>query len=270
MHRSRLRKHIRVVLRYARIKFKELTEYKVDFFVFMMTMSLWFISMFFYWRLILGPDGTIYGWTLPQLFLLPIFAEFIWAFFGLVFGGFYSLWRSLTDGGFDKYLARPMSGIIGHLSNHMDMWSFARVFLSLILIFIVALSFPAQVSIVGIFLAIILATLGAVAFGTIVGTFFLSAFWIGENAFIDRIVDGIDRWARYPLDLFPKAFHYVFIFVFPIFFVTIWPVKLSFGGIAFSSAGWMMLGALGLIIFWGVLFSLILSRGLKKYESGGG
>jgi ABC-2 type transport system permease protein len=270
MRHSYFRRHAKILARYGIVKLKEITEYKLDLVMSTVGLSSWFLAMFFYWRLILGDQTTLAGWTLPELFLLPLFGQLIFAILGIFWGGIHNLWRDVTDGTFDKHLARPVNPLVGQIANYMGMWGFIRVSLILMIMLGVIIAYPSQVSILSVLLAFLVSIMGVLVYTAIVVLLHLSAFWIGDNRFLDDATAAIERWMIYPLNLFPKGMRVFFTYIFPIMFITVFPVKILFNQVSWHHILYI-LGALGLLLsIWTILLIALWRKALGRYESGGG
>ena len=184
--------------------------------------------------------------------------------------GFSRLWNYVVKGKLDQYLSRPLNTVIALIGNHINVWSITEILTGLIILFGVLSTMWDKVSIIGLLAGLFVTVISAFTISLFLMTLYLSAFWIGDNSFINRFWDLLDKWTFYPLDLFPQVIKLFFIIVLPVFFVSVFPVKLIFMSLPTMELIYYGIALFILFVFWLGVFTFVWKRGIKRYESGGG
>ena len=112
--------------------------------------------------------------------------------------------------------------------------------------------------------------LSVLAVGIVQLTVNCIAFWWIRSDAIDEFLDSIWEFYRYPLTVLPYTIQFLLTVGMPIIFAATWPALFLSGSIVLVDYILLVVGLIGIILFWSCLLQIAWNKGLRRYESGGG
>ncbi len=242
---------------YIKIEVKTAIEYKINFFVQVISMFISNISWVLFWAIFFTRFPNINGWTITDIILLYAVVCTSFGFAGLIFGGHKYISNNIVDGKLDYFLTNPKKPLYHILISKISWydlgdWLFGMIF---------AFMFLPIIKIPLFFALIIPATIIIVSFGVIAESF---SFYIGNSQSIsDSLYSALIAFSLYPSTIYSGITKFILLFIIPAGFVSGIPVTIlnSFNWIWF-----ILLYAFAIAIL--LIAIYVFYKGLKKYESG--
>lgn len=256
---------------YIKTFFKSRAEYRIGFFFGLFAnFYCYFITYSTYWVLVNGL-GTIGGWDFSDLSILYGLSLLSYSVSGtLIWYTVYHLGGTITSGGLDIYLTRPI-GVL----KQMIFQRFGDTFIGQIVVTIVFLTaaFAAKIETMTpfLFLYLVLSVIGGILIQSggmiIIGAL---SFWTNRSGEIgDILYYDVRSITQYPLSIFPKWIQYILTYIFPWAFINYYPSLILLNKAHNTSD--IVLGLLSPVF--GILFLLlalfIFNRGLRRYSGAG-
>ncbi|MFH0986477.1 MAG: ABC-2 family transporter protein, partial [Candidatus Micrarchaeota archaeon] len=158
--------------------------------------------------------------------------------------------------------------VTAHMMNYISLFGLINLAISAIMFF-VAFSYGAQMTLFGFLEGFALVLFGTVIFSLIFLTAECLSFWFGRTDAISSIWDSLWQSSDYPVVIYPQAMQFIFTFVMPLIFVQTYPAMFSMG-MGFELFGMTVAFELFLIAVWYLIFRFFWNKGLKRYSSYGG
>jgi ABC-2 type transport system permease protein len=256
-------KEFRLFIEFFRIAMKRLVYFRASF-VFML--AYWIVSisiLFFFWNTVLASQSKILGWSIGELCFLNSLAYISWGLF-VVFWGFRTIPDKVRSGAIDKYLMRPVSPLIAVLGEEIHLTGLYEVFAGCLAMWICIIAFNLKIQLIGIFGALVALFLGTFTILVIHGCVSLLGFWFGRVSAIQKIVDQMDEFQRYPIQFFGGSAQKLLIFVMPVYFPGTLAASSLLGKPALENAFAFLVAV---CIFWIAVFILLYRKALVRYES---
>ncbi len=226
---------------------------------------------------LLGPIATVFiyqhsagipGWSFPEFILFT-------GTFTLVNGITHFLFimmpvrviEAVRDGSFDKFLVQPFNTILNMTLRGWDLDGLGEILAGLVLvgygIFTVGL---AEFTLLNVVLYIILILFGVLFQYCILLIIASCSFLFVRSYALFELLFGMEKFARYPIDVFNMALRIVLTFIFPVAIASHYPAKTLLRGISGLEFIYIALPVIGFFIislgFW--------IWAMKKYRSAGG
>ena len=93
------------------------------------------------------------------------------------------------------------------------------------------------------------------------------AFIYGKTDVVTQFCDGITKFNKYPLVIFPMIIRVVFTVILPFYFFSTFPAEYVLGKINGTMVIYMLCALTGNVVMWTVLNNLAWTRGRMSYES---
>ena len=260
-------KYFRLYNQFLKQYIKSLIEYRADFvfglvgFLFVQLTGVIFIQLIF------SSIPSLDGWSFHEVLFIyglaqiprgidHVFTDNLWILSG----------RIILQGGFDKYLLRPLNPLFHLLAERFQPDGFGEIIIGTILMIIAGRTLDLQWSVLSVLLlvsTIIFATLIYTAIKLAVASI---SFWIKFAQSYLYMTYQLSTFTKYPLSIYPKAIKFILTFIIPFAFTGYFP-------------GAYFLGREG--FFYGIFLTHIISvvsillayyiwtQGIKKYESSG-
>jgi len=224
---------MKTLARYLKIYFmiisqfiKTRLQYRADFIVGSIGMLFANASNLMVVWLIFGSVPSVKGWTYHELLFMTGFFVMALTPQQLFFDVFWNLGWQLQSGQFIKYYFRPLNMMFYFTSQSFDLKGLVQLAFGIGMIAYaglrleVAWSFPRVLLLVVnwmsaslIMIAILIAALS-------------SSFWIINSNSLTGTIMTVREFGRYPLDIFSKAFRWIFTFIAPIGFLAFYPCQM--------------------------------------------
>lgn len=256
---------------YIKTFFKSRAEYRAGFFFGLLAnFYCYFITYATYWVLVQGL-GNIDGWDFSDLSILYGLSLLTYSISGtLIWYTVYHLGETITTGGLDIYLTRPL-GVLRQLIfqrfGDTFLGQIAVTVIFLVAAFVDKLDQMTPLLLVYLIFSIIGGVLIQSGAMILIGSI---SFWTNRSAAIGEIFYYDFRSiTQYPLSIFPKWIQYILTYIFPWAFINYYPALILLNKAEQPSD--LVLGMLSPVV--GALFLLfslfVFHMGLRKYSGAG-
>jgi ABC-2 type transport system permease protein len=256
---TEVKRAIRFVLQYLSANLQSAMEYRGAFLSQIVFMFINNCMLLFFWWVLFTRIESLNGWSFRHILLLYATASGAYACQALLFGGSFSLSRTIAEGRLDFYLALPKPVLLHVLISRSSASAWGD------LAFALAIFMPVSSPTPGMTLGflILIFTGGVVMTGFAVLAHSLS-FWLGHSERLaGQLTEALLSFSLYPEGVFSVPTRFVLYTIIPAGFVSYLPVKILD---EFTLAHMTLLLAFALSLC--VLARFIFYRGLKRYESG--
>ena len=267
--------YLDVSLAYMKMALLSIIEYPSAILGWLLSNPIQFIVGFATIRFVVEEFGSINGWSYGQLAFLYGLAVISHALSMIFFIQGWFLGFYVLEGGFDRFLTRPLSVVYQFLFTQINVFGFTDLIPGLV-VFIygcVKVSFvPNPVNIGMILVMLTGATLIRGGIYVILGS---TSFWTrSANDFGQYTQEIFDKTTMYPLSMYPESLQFILTYLIPIGWVCFYPVSGMLGvtdtglttGFTSWAAVWITLGV-GILVM--AVASFVFRLGLKRYESAG-
>lgn len=263
------RKYSRLLVRFAVVSFRDMSEFRIDFFTSILHNLIYQAIFIIFWKSIVTfTAGALGEWSFPDLVVLSTFSLLSAAIMQW-FAGFLHLSRKVLRGEVDRYLCRPISPLFAMLAEEMNGLASLQQSLSAALLLVVVIAyFDLEVTALGVLASLAVLAVGCVVVLLIQGTIGLLAFWLGDVSRINSLFMISGEFEKYPVNLFPPLLRHFLVWVIPIGLLATYPALVFLGRIDIAHR-FLAIGAL-LTVVWGLIFFRVWSKALTRYESFGG
>ncbi|WP_312651132.1 ABC-2 family transporter protein [Proteiniclasticum sp.] len=260
-------KYIRLYNQFLKQYIKSLIEYRADFvfglvgFLFVQLTGVIFI------RLIFSSIPSLDGWSFHEVLFIyglaqvprgidHVFTDNLWLLSG----------RIILQGGFDKYLLRPLNPLFHLLAERFQPDGFGEIIIGAILMITAGRTLDLKWSFPSI-----LILLSTILFATLIYTAIKLAvasisFWIKFAQSYLYMTYQLSSFTKYPLSIYPKAVKFILTFIIPFAFTGYFPGAYFLGRENFFD-GILLTHVISVVSIF--LAYYIWIQGIKKYESSG-
>ena len=210
-------------------QFKSRLEYQASFIIAgVATILQQAASLLTLW-VVMGRIPTLAGWTLPEMLLLyglmslsrslnQMFADGPWGLSGYV-----------QNGGFDRFLVRPLDPLYHLLANYFNADGLGNLLTGLILVVSAGGSLGVFASPFNVAYAVVAVLSGAVIFTALSIITCTAAFWIIDALAATALVFENHRFAYFPLTIYPRGFIVALTWIIPYGFASYYPAAFLLG-----------------------------------------
>ena len=262
-----MRRYIRLYKQFLKQYLKSLIEYRVDFifglvgFIFVQLTGVIFIQLIF--SSIPSLDGWsyyevlfIYGLAQVPRGIDHVCTDNLWLLSG----------RIILQGGFDKYLLRPLNPLFHLLAERFQPDGFGEIIIGIILMITAWTKLNLEMT-----FSKLLILVSTILFATLIYTAIKLAvasisFWIKFAQSYLYMTYQLSTFTKYPLSIYPKAIKLMLTFIIPFAFTGYYPGAYFLGRESFFN-GIVMTHVISVVSIFIAYF--IWTQGLKKYESAG-
>lgn len=263
------RKYSRLLFRFVAISFRDMSEFRLDFFTSIVHSVIYQAIFIVFWKSILSFTSQSLGtWRFADLVILSAFtlvsnAIMLW------FSGILRLPQKVVKGELDKYLSKPLSPLFALLAEDINGLASAQQMLSAIVILGGAcVWFGVRPAPGNVLVSLVLMVIGCIVLLLIQGWISMLTFWWGDVSRLNGLFMMTGEFERYPINLFPLGVRRFLTWIVPIGAVSTYPV-LVFLGKAESPARYFGIAAL-LAVVWMSIFQFSWRKALSRYEAFGG
>ncbi|XDD49146.1 ABC transporter permease [Leptospira sp. WS92.C1] len=246
-------------------------EYRASFWIYLVTLLIYYSAQAMTIFILLSRFQSIGGWSRGEiafLYSLLIFAQGIVA---SVFSGMVEFGSLVRDGGYDRYLLRPLSPIGQVLMNHFDITGLLHLILGVIT-FLVATQFT---NIEWTFLKIctlLIVVIGSamILAGIRIAIASIAFYAIQNYSLVQLFVFSSREFMMYPMNIYNWSIRVLLTFLLPLGFVNFYPAHYFLGKSSeslFHPAFIYLNFPVGCFLFIGSL--ILWKKGQKRYESTG-
>ena len=245
---------------------KTILQSKADFVMGLVGFFLTQVSGIVFLSLVFQQIPTLQGWSFEQLLFIYGFAQIPRGIDHLLTDNIWLVaWRLVINGGFDRYMLRPMNVFFQVISEKLQPDSLGELLVGFLL---VGRALGTGVLVVdGVHIALFaLSVLAGALIYTAVKLFFASfAFWFKSSGPALQVAYETANFAKYPTEIYAKPVRFIITWVIPFAFVAYLPATYFLG---IRSAGVIAAECLIGAALFGVAYGLF-CYGITKYESCG-
>lgn len=259
-------KNLLILKRYLRIAFCNLTHSRVNLFG---LLFYWFVSLsvlIIFWQALFQYLPAQIGiWDFPKLCILNSICYISWGIF-VFFWGLHQIPQKVISGELDKFLARPISPLLGLIGEEIRFIALYEIIAGIISATIFSYYYEIPITLVKTAFASACLLLGTLIMVLVHGCISLSSFWFGRIDSLQQIIDSMDEFQKYPLSFYPKNFRWFLFFVIPLYF----PGSLTaqvFLDMPIPAIEWVFFAFA--FCFWLAAFLLLYRKCLYHYEANG-
>ncbi|MFH0986933.1 MAG: ABC-2 family transporter protein, partial [Candidatus Micrarchaeota archaeon] len=106
-----IKKYIQLFKRYSELSAKEIVEYRMSFFLSLVSAFAFILVNLFFWNVIFGKVANINGWTIGQIFLIQAFFSLFTGIFYTFFNGANHISEIIVEGEIDSLLTKPVNPV---------------------------------------------------------------------------------------------------------------------------------------------------------------
>lgn len=264
-----LRKYSRLLFRFLVVSFRDMSEFRVDFFTSVLHNLVYQAIFILFWKAIVVHTTDALGeWSFADLVVLSSFTLLSSAVMQW-FVGLLRLSQKVVRGEVDKYLCKPVSPLFALLAEEMNGLGSVQQLGSAVFILVgVCVWFDVAVTPAAVAASLLVLALGCVAVVLIQAILSLLTFWLGDVSRISTLFLMTGEFERYPLTLFPLWLRGFLVWIVPIGLISTYPVLIFLGRLELVPL--YAAGGAGLVLFWAMVFHHLWHRALARYESFGG
>ncbi|TGK13494.1 ABC transporter permease [Leptospira kmetyi] len=246
-------------------------EYKASFWIYLVTLLVFYSAQAGTIFILLSKFSSIGGWTRGEiafLYSLLIFAQGIVA---SVFSGMVEFGSLVRDGGYDRYLLRPLSPIGQVLMNHFDISGLLHLVLGVITFF-VANQFTNIEWTFSKICMLLIAVIGSamILAGIRIAIASIAFYAIQNYSLVHLVIFSSREFMMYPMNIYNISIRILLTFLLPLGFVNFYPAHyfLDKNSESLFHPFFIYLNfPVGCFLFLGSL--ILWKKGQKRYESTG-
>jgi len=262
-------KHLRLLMRYWVLTFKDFSAYTWDMYLNMVQFGLYMVRSLVFWWAVLGFIGAFGGWGLPELalftavFYLPGLHQLVWNFWNRA-----SLSEKVLRGDLDKYLARPLSPLFALAAEDVHVALFIRYLLpALALAIAIIRGYGLPVDWLSFALGYLVLSLGKLIIVLMRATTAMLAFRHGEVSQLGNLFFQLTRLGNYPVTVFPGPLQFFLTYVLPAGLTATYPTLVMLGR---ADPGPIVGAAAAICLTWILVLGQAWGRAVRAYDSPGG
>lgn len=259
---------MKLYLNLIKVEIKKSLQYKLSLFTELIGTLVGYVGNIIIYYIMFMEFDTLNGWSFTQTMFVYTFASLVINLSTVFFGHFISIDSEIVNGGFDKYMIRPISAFRYYALSHFNfIQCISLLFSALFFIYFYNANHVVW-SAANLFLLFICG-LGAVlinsALSIMIGGI---GFWTKKS---QELYDSILWPAQYlsylPIHIFPTLIRSLFTFVIPLAFLSYYPSTMFIGKNQEHSIAGYLTPLIGIVCFF-IAFKFW-NFSLKKYESSG-
>lgn len=261
-----MKHHIKLYFQMFKASIKSLMEYRVDFFVGMISQLLYELIELIFIIIVFRHTDSINGWNFHQILLLYGLLNMGIGYVDLLFDEIYEVGpHYIKDGTFDLLLLRPIHPLISISANSKSLTAAGYTVIGFIMIIVSLIGLQVPITISTILCILFFTFIGGIIIGALITILCVTSFWTINSNEICWSAFTMYRFAEYPLSIYNKAIKFILIFLVPFAFVSYFPAELLLG----KELGFLSFFApIVAIVFW-IIAIIVWNFGLKHYKSSG-
>lgn len=245
---------------------KSLMEYRVDFFVGMISQILYQLIEFIFIIIIFRHTDAINGWNFYQILLLYGLLNMGLGYFDFFFDEMYEVGpHYIKDGTFDLLLLRPIHPIISISANSKSLTAAGYTLIGFVMVIFSLIKLQIEITFGTILFILFFTFIGGLIIGAIITILCVTSFWTINSNEICWSAFTMYRFAEYPLSIYNNVIKFILTLLIPFAFVSFFPAEFllqkEFGYLSF-------LAPFIALIFW-IIAIKTWNFGLKHYKSSG-
>jgi ABC-2 type transport system permease protein len=201
-------------------------QYRADFIVGSIGMFFANASNLVVIWLIFGSVPSVKGWTYHELLFMTGFFVMALTPQQLFFDVFWNLGWQLQSGQFIKYYFRPLNMMFYFTSQSLDLKGLVQLAFGIGIVWYAGSRLSVAWSLARVLLLVVNWISASLIMIAILISALSSSFWIINSNSLTGTIMTVREFGRYPLDIFSKAFRWIFTFIAPIGFLAFYPCQM--------------------------------------------
>ncbi len=169
------------------------------------------------------------GWSLPAVMLIYGLMSLSRSLNQMFTDSTWQLGSYIRNGGFDRFLIRPMNPLFHLLANQFNTDGVGNFLVGLVLVAVAGRTLGVFTSLFAVFYTVVSVISGAVIFTTISLIAATSAFWLQDSIAVSAAVFENHRFAYFPLNIYPRGFIFALTWIIPYGFASFYPAAFLLG-----------------------------------------
>ena len=178
---------------------------------------------------VMGRIPTLAGWTLPEMLLLYGLMSLSRSVNQMFADGPWGLSGYIQEGGFDRFLVRPINPLYHLLANYFNADGLGNFLTGLVLVAAAGGSLGVFANPFNIAYAVVAVVSGALIFTGLSVITCTAAFWITDSLAATALVFENHRFAYFPLVIYPRGFIFALTWIIPYGFASYYPAAFLLG-----------------------------------------
>lgn len=257
---------MRLYLKYVKVHFKSVMQYKLSFIMAFISQILVLFSYYFTILCLFDKFSNVKGFTLYEVLFAFGIIQFGTGMCECFFRGVDQFDHLIVEGTFDRLLLRPRNILFQVFGEEINFIKFSKVIQAIIVLIIAIAKLDIEWNIYKIVTLICMLISSIIIF---LGLFILAASYcfvtVKGLEVRNVLTDGCKHMAQYPIGIFKKGFVLFLTYVLPFGFVNYYPLLYILGRVDNKL---LSISPLITIIYL-IPVILLFNRGTKKYASTG-
>lgn len=263
---KKIRHQFKMYLKMFQASIKSLAEYRVDFFVGLVSQLLYELIQIVFVIIVFQNTETIQGWNFYEVLLLCGLLNVSMGYVDFFFEEMYEVGpHYMKDGTFDILLLRPIHPLLSIMANSRSLTSLGNILLGLFLCGYSLFHLHIPITLSTILFLLFITFIGGMIIGAIITLLCVSSFWVWDSNEIMWSAFQFHRFAQYPLTIYNSIIKFILIVVTPFAFVSFFPASFllgrDYGTLSF-------IAPIVALLFW-VITIKMWNWGMKFYKSSG-
>lgn len=243
-----------------------MVTYRTDFFFWSFVSLMWTVFNFFFFKLLIGVNDNIAGWTEMELYVVlaiyTIVDAFTWSWFA---SNMHTYKNHIYSGELSDLLVKPVNTIFIVLTQRNSYDNAPRLLIGVFVLFwaLRNLQISPSVGQIALFSVLIITSLIFLYTGWFVTA--TIAFWLERVKNITEIMPAFRRIYEFPRSIYTGIASFIFTTLFPLALITTLPSRVLLATPNWSLIGYFILFTAGFVLFAIWFFKI----SLKRYSSVG-
>lgn len=259
---------MRLYLRFLRIHFLSMLEYRTSFWLLSVAQFLFSIGSLVSIFMLFERFSSLKGWSLWEVALCFCLSQVSFSIAEMFTRGFDRFSVTVIRGEFDRVLLRPRNIILQILCSQFEFSRIGRLISGLLALFLVLAQSNFEWTVLKA-MTLVLTIIGGTALFSAIFVFGATLCFFSTQSleFINIFTDGGREFTKYPVDIYPKPLRLALTIIIPYALMNYYPLLYLTGRVASSAIGYALAPLLCFLFFIPAL--IFFSRGAKKYLSTG-
>lgn len=257
-------RYVRLLAIQLRISLASAFAYRANFVIAGVMSTAWLALTLLPLVVVYGERRSINGWDFPSALIVMAYFTALRALLeGVISPSLVDLVEKIRNGSFDYVLLKPVDAQIAISSSRHEPWKLLDAIGALILALYAFGQRGYLPSATEALLGLSLFVAGATAMYSLWIVCAAASFWVGRLDNLIYLLGAIFDTARWPVQVFPGVWRFVFTFVIPVAVMTTFPAMALLGTLDFRTAIATAVGALIMLL----VSRLVWRTAIRSYTS---
>lgn len=240
-------------------------SYRADFMIGFLGMFVKTLSGIITLKIIFNNVPQISGWSYYELILFYGFASIATFPIDLLLQNVWNLHKHLIDGTFIKYCLKPLNSMFFYFSEIIEVKAVLQLFISIPLIIIASSKVDLLWSLKNLTICFCYWICSSIIISNIYIMAASLGFWFSNSLSVLNFISQVTRFSQYPISIYNIVLKTILIYVFPIAFISYYPMLVLTG----KDHGEKLVLAVFLAVFFSFLTKKIWDEGVNNYTGTG-